>query len=146
MTLPHLSPVYEKWAPVVARVILGLIFLQSAYYKIPGTEMFSMQVGASAQAGIPFAYAAVFLAFVLEVCAGLALVFGYNTRLAAFLLAGFTLLIALFFYRNLADQMQMAMFTSCLGYIAGLMYVSVYGAQSVAVKTCPLPRGLQKGS
>lgn len=146
MTLPHLTPAYERFAPVVARVLFGLIFLQGAFYKIPGTEMFSLQVAASEAAGIPFAAIAVTLAFVLEVVAGLALVIGWKTRTAAAALVVFVALIAFFFGRNLADQMQMMTFFSCLQLIAGLLYVSVYGAQHLAVKTCPLPQGLTKSS
>ena len=146
MTLPHLTRPYEQWAPVVARVIFGALFLQSAFYKIPGTEMFAAQVEMSAAVGIPFAMIAVTLAFVLEVVAGIALVVGYNTRTAAAALIVFVALIAFLFGRNLADQMQMMTFFSCIQLIAGLIYVSVYGAQRAAVATCPLPQGLSKTS
>lgn len=144
MTLPHLTPVYEAWAPVIARLIFGGMFLMGAFFKIPGTESFAMQVGMSGAVGIPFPMIAVTLAFILEALAGLALMVGWHTRTAAFLLAGFTALVALFFYRDLADQTQFGMFMSCLGLIAGLLYVSVYGAQNASVKTCPLPKGVVK--
>ncbi|MCE9644119.1 DoxX family protein [Candidatus Parcubacteria bacterium] len=124
---------YRNWAPVLARLIFGATFLMAAYYKIPGTESFTMEVNMSAAAGIPFPLVAVFLAFLLELFGGLALVFGVWTRVAAFLLAPFVLLIALFFFRNLADQAQFGMFMSCMGLIAGLLYVSVYGARHAAV-------------
>jgi putative oxidoreductase len=140
MKLPHYSKVYETWAPVIARVVFGGVFLMSAYFKIPGTEMFSMQVGMSEAVGIPFAYAAVVLAFILEVVAGVALIIGWQVRTFALLLAGFVMLIALFFYRNLADQATFALFMNCLTLTAGLIYVSVYGAQTIAVKKDPLPQ------
>lgn len=131
---------YERWAPVVARVIMGLIFLMSAYYKIPGTESFAMQVGMSGAVGIPLPYLAVLAAFALEVVAGVALVIGWHTRTAAIALAVFVLLIALFFYRDWTDQTVFAGFMSCVVQIIGLVYISVYGAQHVAVKRDPLPR------
>jgi len=139
MKLPHLTRPYEVWAPVIGRILFGLLFLNSAFYKIPGTEMFNMQVEMSAAVGIPFAMIAVTLAFVLEVIAGVALVIGWNTRTAAASLIVFVVLIAAFFGRNLADQVQMMTFFACLQIIAGLLYVSVYGAQSVSVAKCPLP-------
>lgn len=144
MTLPHLTRPYETWAPVVARVLFGLLFLNSAFWKIPGTEMFTMQVAGAEAVGLPFATVAVFLAFVLEVVAGLMLVFGYKTRTAAAVLMVFVFLILVFYGRNLADQTQMMTFFSCLQVIAGLIYISVYGAQKAAVQTCPLPQGLTK--
>lgn len=139
MIMPHFSTSYENWAPTVARVVFGLIFLMSAYYKIPGTEMFNMQVGQSAAAGIPFPLVAVFLAFILELVAGVALVIGWHTRTAAFLLAGFVVLVALFFYRNLSDMTTFALFMSCVNLVAGLVYVSVYGAHNAAMKKDTLP-------
>ncbi|MBY0110636.1 DoxX family protein [Patescibacteria group bacterium] len=146
MTLPHLTRPYEQWAPVVARVLFGALFLYSAFYKIPGTETFAGQVEMSAAVGIPFAMIAVTLAFIVEVGAGIALIVGYNSRTAAAVLIVFTALIAVFFGRDLSDQMQMMTFFSCLQIIAGLLYVSVYGAQKAAVGTCPLPHGLSKTS
>ncbi len=141
MTLPHYSKVYETWAPVIARVIFGGVFLMSASYKIPGTEMFTMQVGMSEAAGIPLPLVAVTLAFILEVVAGVALVIGWQVRTFAVLLAGFVVLVALFFYRNLADQAILTLFMNCVTLTSGLVYVSVYGTQSFAVKKDPLPKG-----
>lgn len=140
MPLPHYSIAYERWAPVVVRVLFGLVFLMSAYFKIPGTESFMMQVEMSAAVGIPFAYLAVLLAFILEVVGGAALVVGYHTRTAAAALAVFVLLIAAFFYRDLSDQVTFGYFMSCLTQAGGLIYVSVYGTQYRAIKRDPLPR------
>ena len=140
MQLSTIMPLYEKWVPVLVRFIFGFVFLMSAYYKIPGTESFAMQVGMSEAVGIPFPYVAVLLAFVLEIVASAALIVGYKTRLAAFLLAGFVMLIGLFFYRNWADQTTFGYFMTCVTEAAGLLYISVYGAQHVAVKKDPLPR------
>ncbi len=144
MTFPFHLRAYETWAPVVARIAFGLLFLQGAFYKIPGSDMFAMQVTQSEAAGIPFAMIAVTLAFILELVAGLMLVFGFMSRLAAFVLILFVALIAFFFGRNLADMQSFMTLMSCIQLIAGLLYVSVYGAQSAAVKTCPLPAGLSK--
>lgn len=145
MILPHLTPAYEKWAPFVARLIFGAAFLMSAFFKIPGTEGFAMQVEMTAAAGVPLAPIAVTLAFVLEVVAAIALIIGFHTRTAAAALAAFVLIIAFVFFRNLSDMTQFQMFMSCLELTAGLIYVSVYGAQSVAAKTCQLPQGLTRG-
>lgn len=139
MTLPHYSPAYERWAPVIVRIIFGLTFLMSAFYKIPGTETFSMQVAMSGTAGIPFPLIAVTLAFILEVVAGIALVIGWQTRTAAVSLAVFVMLIAVFFFRNLGDQAIFAQFMSCVTLAAGLVYISVFGTQHGAVAKDPLP-------
>ncbi|MES2225476.1 MAG: DoxX family protein [Patescibacteria group bacterium] len=139
MNLPHFSRAYENWAPVVARVLFGGLFLMGAAFKIPGTQGFIMESGMTAAAGVPLATIAVALAFVLEVVLGVSLIVGWHVRNAAFVLAIFTLALALIFYRNFADPMVMGQFISHLGLIAGLLYISVYGAQYAAVKRDTLP-------
>ena len=144
MTLPHYSSAYENWAPVVARVIMGLIFLMSAYYKIPGTESFAMQVGMSGSVGIPLPYIAVLLAFVLEVVGGIALVVGWQTRTVALALGAFVMLIAVYFYRDWSNQATFGGFISCVTQTIALVYISVYGAQHAAVSKDPLPHGVMR--
>ncbi len=139
-----MTPTYEKWAPVVARILLGLYFFHASVYKIPTTESFDMVVQSAAAVGLPFPTVAVFLAFILEFFGGIALLAGYHARHVAVLLAGFLVVIALFFYRNIADPMQMGMFLNCIAVAAGLLYVSVYGAQNAAIKTCEMPAGVTK--
>lgn len=126
---------FIAWAPVVGRILLGVIFLHSAYYKIPGSELFGFQVEASAAAGIPFPALAVLLAFLLEVVAGIALIIGWYTRQAAAALIGFVILIALFFVRDISDQMQMITLFSCLELIAGLLYVTAFGPGRFSIDT-----------
>lgn len=124
MTLPFQTRAYEKWAPVVARIIFGLQFLLGALFKVIGH---GMEVAQTAAAGWPLPELSVDAAFVLEVVAGLMLVFGWRTRAVAFVLALYTLLLALVFYRHVSDPMIMGEFVSHLVFIAGLLYVSVYG-------------------
>lgn len=137
MTLPHFSRPYETWAPFVARLLFGGTFLMGAAFKIPTTQGFGMEVAMSAQMGLPYATYFVAVAFLLEVVAGVALIIGWHTRHAAMVLAVFTLALAIIFYSNFSDPMIMGEFVSHLGLIAGLLYVSVYGAQKVAVQKDP---------
>ncbi len=130
----HKSPAFERWAPFVARLMLSATFLMSAVGKIPGTEMFKMEVEMSGVAGLPFPAVMITLALILEVITCVMLIIGWHVRTAAILLAGFTFLIALTFVRDLSDQMQMTIFFSCMNLIAGLFYVAVYGAKSIAIK------------
>ncbi|MEJ0053309.1 MAG: DoxX family protein [bacterium] len=141
MNLPHCSRAYEAWVPVVARVIFGGLFLMGAAFKIPMTSGFAGEAAMTAAAGVPFATPAVFLAFILEVVLGVALIIGWHARTAGFLLAIFTLILALVFYRDFSNPMIMGQFVSHLGLIAGLLYISVYGAQHVAVRRDVLPQG-----
>lgn len=133
MNLPHYSRAYENWAPVVGRAFFGILFLFGAVLKIPGTAHFTEEVGFTASAGVPFALIAVTLAFILEVIAGIALIIGWKARTAAFILAIYTVILTLVFYHNFNDILAAGNFVSHLGLIAGLLYISVYGAQYAAV-------------
>ncbi len=63
-----------------------------------------------------------------EVLGGLAIVLGWKTRVVAFLLAGFSLLTAITFHRNLADQTQMIMFFKNLSIAGGFLLLVANGA------------------
>lgn len=133
MTLPPYSSWYVRWAPVLGRVLFGLLFLAGAAFKIPGTAGFTAEAGMTAAAGVPFATIAVALAFLVEVICGVSLIIGWHARNAALVLAVFTLALALIFYNDFSNPEIMGMFISHLGLIAGLLFVSVYGARQFAV-------------
>lgn len=132
-SIPH-ARWWEMCAPVVARVLLGGLFLMGAAFKIPGTKGFVMESGMAAAAGVPFATILVGLAFLVEVIGGLAIILGWHARAAASVLAVFTLGLAIIFYSNFSDPMVMGQFISHLGLVAGLLFVSVYGAKNCAIK------------
>jgi putative oxidoreductase len=136
MTLPHYSRAYETWAPFLARLIFGFQFLLGALFKI---TWHGAEVAQTAAAGVPFPELAVWLAFVLEVVAGIALIIGFKVRTTALVLALYVLLLTFIFYRNVADPMVMGMFVSHLAFVAAFLYLSVYGAQRIAVRKDPLP-------
>ena len=63
------------------------------------------------------------LVILLEVGGGLAILLGWQMRSAAFLLAGFSLLSALIFHANFADQMQSIMFMKNLAIAGGFLFL-----------------------
>jgi putative oxidoreductase len=130
MNILH-STWYQAWAPFIARIIIGVQFLIGAYFKI---IWHAAEVGQTAAAGVPLPEIAVWAAFILEVIAGVALIVGWRVREVAAILAAYVLLLALIFYRNVADPMIMGQFISHLAFIAGLLYLSVYGARSFALR------------
>ena len=63
------------------------------------------------------------LVILLEIGGGLAVLLGWQTRIAALLLAGFTVLSALIFHADLGDQMQFILFMKNLAMAGGLMFL-----------------------
>jgi len=64
----------------------------------------------------------------LEVIGGLAVIFGWHTRIAAFLLAGFSLLSGILFHADFGDQMQMIMFLKNVALAGGFLMIVSLGA------------------
>ena len=113
----------NRYIQLVGRVLLAHIFLLAGINKISGyagtqTYMDSM--------GIPGMLLP--LVILLEIGGALALILGWQTKWAAYALAGFTILSAAIFHSNFADQMQMIMFMKNLAIAGGMLILAVNGA------------------
>ena len=105
------------------RVLISAIFIMAGLTKITayaGTQAYMESVGIP---GILLP-----LVILLEVGAGLALLVGWKTRIAAVLLAGFSVLSALIFHNNFGDQMQSILFMKNLAMAGGLLFIFSIGA------------------
>jgi len=113
------------YLPALGRLLIALIFVMSGLSKIaaPADTMTYIQ-----SAGAPFAPAAFAIAVIAEVGGGLALLLGFQTRLAATMLAIFTLATAVLFHNNMADQNQMIHFLKNIAITGGLLQVVAFGA------------------
>lgn len=121
----------EKLDPVFAlggRILLALIFVLSGINKITG---YAGTVGYMEAFGVPGLLLP--LVIVLEIGAGLLLVAGFQARWAALALAGFTLVAAVVFHSNFADQSQMIAFLKNLAIIGGLLFVARFGAGELSL-------------
>ena len=76
--------------------------------------------------GVPGAWLPAVIA--IEIFGSLAIVLGWKTRVAALLLAAFSVLTALTFHNNLADQIQMIMFFKNLSIAGGFLLLAANGA------------------
>ena len=116
------------YVPLVARILIGLLFVVAGVGKLGDVAGFT---GYLTSGGLPG-----FLAWptiALEILGGLALIVGFQARIAALLLAGFTLLAALLYHFQPADQMQMTMFLKNLAIAGGLFLLFANGAGALAV-------------
>jgi putative oxidoreductase len=84
-----------------------------------------------ASVGVPGALLPLVIA--TELLGAVAIIVGWKTRIVAFLLAGFTLLSALIFHSNFADQVQMVMFLKNLTIAGGLLLLVVHGAGAISL-------------
>lgn len=117
----------EKISLVAARVLLAQIYLVIGLYRhiylnttIPGGyEQFQMSLG---QFGLPGVFAP--LMILVEVIAGAMLLLGWKTRIAANTLAGYSLFIALVFYRDFGNPLVFVTFLQYLAVAGGMLLLA----------------------
>ncbi|TFW14185.1 DoxX family protein [Brevundimonas intermedia] len=130
MAKPNRASTPSNAAALAGRLLLAVIFLASGAGKIAAP---AMTIGYIQSVGLPFAEVGYFLAILVEVIGGLALIIGFHTRWAALALAIFTIVAAVLFHNNLADQNQMIHFMKNLAITGGLLQVIAFGAGRVSI-------------
>ena len=118
----------NKISQLAARILLGQIFLISGLQKIGGYEGTQGYMEAMGVPGMLLP-----LVIALEVVGGLAIVAGWQTKLASMALAAFTLAAAMIFHNNFSDQIQMIMFMKNIAITGGFMLLLAYGAGAYSI-------------
>lgn len=113
----------EKYVNLAGRILLAHIFLLAGLNKISG---YSGTQGYMEAMGVPGELLP--LVILLEIGGALALIAGWQTRLAAYALAVFCVVSALIFHSNLGDQMQMILFMKNWAMAGGLLVLAANGA------------------
>jgi putative oxidoreductase len=125
----------NKYIPAAARLLIAQIFLVSGIFKVilaSKNPDFYAQFGAYLGAhGIP--YFVVPLTFIIEIGAGAALFLGYKTRAAAWVLAVYSLFLALAMHSNWADPKEPVFFMLYIALTGGLLAMT-----ALAPTTCSL--------
>jgi putative oxidoreductase len=121
--------------PLVGRVLLAAIFVLSGVGKIFAAEATQ---GYIAHAGLPFPQLAFLGAVLIEVAGGLLLAVGYKTRLAAIVLAVFSVATALIFHGAIGDQNQFIHLLKNLAIAGGLLQVVAFGAGPLSLDARPI--------
>jgi putative oxidoreductase len=113
---------------LAGRILLAALFLLSGIGKVGA---YAQTAGYMSAVGLPGALLPAVIAF--EVLGAIAIIVGWKTRLAAFLLAGFSLLSGLLFHSNFADQMQMIMFLKNVSIAGGFLLLVAHGAGALSL-------------
>jgi putative oxidoreductase len=115
---------------LAGRLLIAALFLPAGIAKIGG---FAGTVGYIGSVGLPLPAVGAALAVAVEVLGGLALILGYQTRIAAIVLALFTLVASFFFHAYWsvpAEQayIQQLMFFKNIAVVGGLFVLAAQGA------------------
>ncbi|MFC3852370.1 DoxX family protein [Salinispirillum marinum] len=119
-----LYPVVE----LVGRVLLSVIFITSGWGKIgaiAGTQGYMEMMGVP---GI-----LIYPTILVEVVGGLFVLVGYQTRIAAVLLAGFSLVSGFLFHFDPSNQMEMISFMKNVTIAGGFLVLVAHGAGKISV-------------
>ena len=115
-------------ADLAGRIFLATLFLLSGLGKIGA---YSGTAAYMAALGVPAALLPVVI--VTEVAGAAAIVAGWQTRITALLLAGYSLLTALIFHDNFANQIEMIMFLKNVSIAGGFLILVANGPGSLSL-------------
>jgi putative oxidoreductase len=111
--------------PAIGRLLLAVIFVFSGLGKLAAP---AATIGYIASSGLPFAPLGYAIAIAVELGGGLLLVFGFQTRLVAAVLAAFSIVTALAFHHAIGDQNQLLNLLKNFAMAGGLLQVVAFGA------------------
>ncbi|RLP22340.1 DoxX family protein [Mesorhizobium sp. YM1C-6-2] len=117
-------------AILIGRILLAAMFVLAGFGKltdIGGTA------GWFGSIGLPAPTIVAVLVGLLELVAGLAIVVGFQTRIAALALALFTIGATLIAHTNFADMMQFLIFQKNFAVVGGLLVLAFAGAGALSV-------------
>jgi putative oxidoreductase len=120
---------------LAGRLLLALLFLPAGISKLTG---FAGTAGYISSVGLPMPQVAAAIALVVEIAGGAALLVGYGARIAAIVLAVFTLVASFLFhnYWTLPAAQQLIpqlLFFKNIAVVGGLLTLAAWGAGAWSV-------------
>ncbi|MDZ7938589.1 MAG: DoxX family protein [Rhodoferax sp.] len=120
---------------LAARVLLALLFVPAGFSKIAG---FAGTAGYIGSVGLPFPELGAVIAIVVELVLGLALLVGFQTRIAALVIAVFTVAAGVFFHAYWsvpAEQVMInqIMFMKNIAIAGGLLALVAFGPGALSL-------------
>ena len=121
-----------RFAPLLGRILIGGLFLPAGFGKLTG---FQGAIAYAESAGMPVPALAIAAAIAIELGGGLLLLVGYKTRWVAAAMAVCSVVTALVFHHDFADQahMQMIHFQKNMAIAGGLLAFVFFGAGPFSV-------------
>ncbi|TPI18042.1 DoxX family protein [Mesorhizobium sp. B4-1-1] len=115
---------------LLGRILLAVIFLLSGFGKLTAISGTAGYFGAL---GLPVPTVTAVVVGLIELLGGLAILIGFQTRIAAWVLAIFTIATGLVAHTGWADQMQMIQFLKNLAITGGFVLLASSGAGAYSI-------------
>lgn len=115
--------------PLIGRVLFSVLFLVSGFLKV---THYSQMMGYAAAKGVPMAGVGIAIAAVLELVGGLAILAGFQTRIAAWVLILYIIPTTYYFHNfwtmtGMDQQNNLAHFLKNLAIMGGLLLLAANG-------------------
>lgn len=117
-------------AILVGRILLSIMYIMAGYSKLTAI---GATAGWFASIGLPAPTATVVVVGLVEVVAGLAVLVGFQTRVAALVLAAFTIGATLIAHMNFADMNQFLFFQKNFAIVGGFLVLAAAGAGAYSI-------------
>ena len=121
----------QSFAAPVGRLLLATMLIMAGLNKI---ETYAKTKGYMEAMGVHGALLPLVIA--LQVLGGLAVLVGYQARLAALGLSRFCVLSAVLFHADFSDQMQMMSFMKNITIAGGFLIIVAHGAGAFSFDKC----------
>ena len=106
----------------IGRLLISLMFLMSGLNKIGN---YSNTSGWMESMGVSSSFLP--LVITLEILAAVAIIIGWKTKIAAFLLAGFCIISGIIFHSDFSNQLEIIMFMKNIAIAGGFLFLVVNG-------------------
>ena len=121
-------PIWSTHALLVARILVGILFLGAGIMKLQGI---SNVAGYIAHAGFPMSLLLAYFAAALEIITALAIITGTHFKKATLILAFFVFFISFPFHGPslwATDPTAQMMFMKNMAIVGGLLFMTAHGA------------------
>ena len=128
--------------PLVGRILIGQIFVLAGITKVMN---FSMMTGYVASAHLPLPKVSLAIAAAIEILGGLAILTGFHTKVAAWILFLFLIPTTILFHnfwamQGMERQDNMGHFQKNLAIMGGLLILAAYGAGRYSLDSSGAPK------
>lgn len=115
---------------LVGRILLSILFIFAGFGKLTAI---SATAGWFGSIGLPVPTVTAVVVGLVELLGGLAILVGFQTRIAAIVIALFTLGATVIAHLDFSDAMQVLMLQKNLAIAGGLLILAVVGAGALSV-------------
>ena len=123
-----ITSVINTLSAPVGRLLISLMFLMSGLNKIGN---YSNTSGWMESMGVSSSFLP--LVITLEILAAVAIIIGWKTKIAAFLLAGFCIISGLIFHSDFSNQLEIIMFMKNIAIAGGFLFLVVNGPGNFSI-------------